>query len=86
MMEGLTSAQTSFLRNNKQENLQSNNQKNAPTSLETFTVRIPAVVASGVRRVVLKRKLAGEEGITQQAVVCDVLTKWLKTEEQQGRL
>jgi hypothetical protein len=86
MVEGLTSAQTAFLRNNKQENMTANKQENKKTSLETFTVRIPSTVASGVRRVVMKRKLAGEEDLTQQALVRDVLTEWLKTEEQREGL
>jgi len=76
----LTPQQEAFLHKNKRENLTARKQENKKAELETFTVRLPSAVASGVRRVVMKRKLAGEEEITQQDVLKEVLAKWLKSE------
>jgi hypothetical protein len=80
MVEGLTPQQEAFLKKSKQGNAQTSKQDSKEADLETFTVRLPREVVAGVRRVVFKRKLAGEESVSQQAVVREVLVKWLKQE------
>jgi hypothetical protein len=75
----LTREQEAFLRKNKGESLPAKKQEDKKTPTETFSVRIPSAVASGIRRVVMKRKLAGEEDLTQQDVVSEVLAQWLRS-------
>jgi hypothetical protein len=76
----LTREQEAFLRKTKGENLSAKKQDDKKTPTETFSVRLPSTVASGIRRVVMKRKLAGEEDLTQQDVVSEVLAQWLRSE------